>query len=84
MVELGRFVTGFMVVMGVGEYTSYIRWVGSCIGLLIYVSSITRRTGPLRFNPRRGDGHEHRRRTVDLRDDYKFYHVLPRARGVLR
>ncbi|KAK5163595.1 Vacuolar protein sorting-associated protein 55 [Saxophila tyrrhenica] len=85
IVELGRFITGFLVVMGIGMYllpwSDKGAWVWRTVANVSYSTASS--IGTLRHDPDRSDGDEHNRRIVDLRDDYKFYHVLPRTGGVL-
>lgn len=84
IVELGRFVTGFLVVMGVGEYNyktcGRMDFIENADGR---VYSTTSGAGALRYDPHRGNGHEHYWWTADLLDDNQFYDVLPGAGGVL-
>ena len=74
IVELGRFLTGFLVVMGIGEF--YTVYVEEGI-VLISGDSTTCGTGTLRSDSAPSDGYEHRGWTADLWHHYQFYHVLP-------
>jgi hypothetical protein len=87
IVELGRFLTGFLVVMGIGmcyartsaghmlpEYSIADFWNHSATGGF----------GAHRANHDSCHGHEHFGRSAHLRHDHSFRLVLQRTRGVLR
>lgn len=83
IVELGRFLTGFLVVMGVGK-TIHLQHLGTHgLRRVLTRCSTTRRLRALRSYPDRGHGHEHHRWPVDLRHDHQLHDVLSRTGGVL-
>ena len=51
--------------------------------MLTFRCSFTSRIEALRDDSNRGDGHEYRRWSLDLRDHHQLHHVLPGRRGVL-
>lgn len=89
VVELGRFMTGFLVVMGVGQYTrahtsmrgKQMPYMGA--ELTVTSHSFARGACALRYDPRRGHGHEYCRGASDLRNYHKLHHVLSAGGGVL-
>ena len=99
IVELGRFLTGFFVVMGIGTLDLAVLWRDMWAGqddcakqgregmieelTLTYIRSSSHCAGPHRTDPRRGHGHEHYWRSAHLRHHHQLHHVLPRAGRVL-
>ena len=79
IVELGRFFTGFLVVMGIGKKCANALGTYS----MLTAASITRCTVALRPDPDSGHGHEHCRRSADLWDHHQLRFVLHGAGGVL-
>lgn len=78
IVELGKFITGFLVVMGIGEYTH-----SSADPHTDIISSTACCFCALRIDPNPGNGNEHRGRIVDIRHHHKFHTVLPSGGGIL-
>jgi hypothetical protein len=99
IVELGRFMTGFFVVMGIGTLDFTIQ--ESTCGQDRRIMQITREkirlerlaltllhssshcAGSHRTNPRRGHDHEHHWRSPHLRNHHQLHYVLPGAGRVL-
>ena len=75
VVELGRFLTGFLVVMGVGmQYAFPFCLVEDRLRVVIKLTcggfSAACRPGALRYDPDRGDGDEYCWWIADLWNDY--------------
>ncbi len=83
IVELGRFMTGFLAVMGVGMYRQCYEGYNLGIEVLITCYSVTGRTGALRSDPTGSDGYEHCWWAAHIRHDHQLYYVLPPGGGVL-
>lgn len=77
--ELGKFITGFLVVMGIGGYRNLLAKASNADTW----SSTSCCTGALRFDSGPGNGNEYHRRTADLRNHHQLHYVLSRAGGVL-
>ena len=80
------FTTGFLVLMGIGEFIQDGRFL---VGYLLVVPVLmVRPSSPggvmsLRSHPNPGNDHEYCRGSTHLRHHNQFHHVLPRARRVL-
>jgi hypothetical protein len=95
VVDFGRFLTGFFVVMGIGECFLHrharlrclywhIRKRGISIkGVVLTDSSPPNTAMALGGNRRRRSGHVHLRRSADIRDHHQLHAVLPGARRLL-
>jgi hypothetical protein len=85
IVELGRFLTGFFVVMGMGMSLhtrgSCVKICEQCVLTTIHSTSHSTSTHPADL--RRSNGHEHHWWSAYLRHNHQLHHVLPRAGGVL-
>lgn len=82
VVEFGRFLTGFLVIMGIGAFLLS-RWSGLTLSLTRGCHSATRFAPALQIHRDGSHGHEHLRRIVDLRHDNQLHDVLPGRRGGL-
>jgi hypothetical protein len=85
VLDLGRFCTGFLVVMGVGTFFSLSeRKVLERKGLLMLVlNSVARSARALGSHLHLGHDHVCYWRAAHLRDHHQLCHVLPRRAGVL-
>lgn len=90
VLDLGRFCTGFLVVMGIGTlffFYSLLR-EGAAVGNVVAdnkfrLCSLACLARPLESDFGTGNGHVYHWGAVDLRDDYQLCNVLPRRAGVL-
>jgi len=80
IVDLGRFLTGFFVVMGIGM--AFLP-ASTSSGWPNQYSSIACALRPLRLNQTRSLRHEHHRWSVDIWYDSQLHDVLQRIGGVL-
>lgn len=86
VLDLGRFCTGFLVIMGIGRLTSFgrgCRTVGA-VQTDKCLSSPPYRSRTLADYPDRRDGDVRSRRSSDLRHRYQLHHVLPGGAGLLK
>lgn len=98
VLDLGRFCTGFFVVMGMGTHfvplspphpsppsSSEIGLPAlyACVRSLTLVPSPSRRPRPRRHYPHRSHDHVHPRRPAHLRNHNQLWHVFPGGAGVL-
>jgi hypothetical protein len=85
IVELGRFLTGFFVVMGMGMSINMRggRVAARGQGVLTSIHSTSHSTGTHPADLRRSNGHEHYWWSAYLRHHHQLHHVLPRAGGIL-
>jgi hypothetical protein len=85
IVELGRFLTGFFVVMGMGMSINMrggrVSEYEQCV--LTTIHSTSHSTGTHSADLCRGNGNEHYWWSAYLRHHHQLHHVLPRAGGVL-
>lgn len=85
IIELGRFMTGFLVVMGVGMFVFLIERAPITTDQnMADIDSVTCCLGAYGSDKGRGHDHVYRRWAVDLWDYHQLYHVFPRRAGVLR
>jgi hypothetical protein len=83
VLDLGRFCTGFLVVMGIGmfffcpalPFCGFFLLGGGCANRV--ANSAARPARPLSNHLDPGHGHVGYWRLVDLRDDHQLCHVLP-------
>lgn len=84
IVDLGRFCTGFLVVMGIGMYLLIFSRPQKDLTLTVRFScSPSRRPRPLQLDRYRGHGHVDCRRPADLWNHHQLQHVLPGRAGIL-
>lgn len=82
VLDLGRFLTGFLVVMGMGTLPPTPP-LGLCNGHTANGCSSSYCSRSLRPHPRRGHGHVDSGRFVDLRNHHQLQLVLPRGARIL-
>lgn len=75
VLDLGRFLTGFLVIMGIGM--SFQRRPSSAFIQLTYNLSLTSSTCSLYLYKLCCDGNEYGGWSTDLRDNHQFHHVFP-------
>lgn len=93
IVDFGRFVTGFLVVMGIGTCCPenlYLAFFGDLRITIVLLAVLTvncrspaRNLCALSAYKIRGYGYEYRGRLAYLQHDHQFYNVLPGRGGVL-
>ena len=86
VLDLGRFCTGFLVVMGIGTFSGFRDVTREGLLTSPFLSTHSAARLACAFESHLDPGHDHvgHWRAVDLRDDYQLRHVLPRRAGVLR
>lgn len=77
LLDLGRFCTGFLVVMGIGTLLSWSGWETKLIVANSMCDSSPGHSRTLKHDFHRRLGYVCHRRSSHLRDDHQLRHVLP-------